>query len=54
MTAPGAGTKADPFEAILWYRQAAEGGVAKAQYNPGLAYETGRGIVRDEAMARRW
>ena len=34
--------------------QAAEQGVAQAQYNLGVEYETGRGVHQDLALAQEW
>src|SRR5207247_7661657 len=38
-------------DAFKWYRSSAEQGLADAQYNLGLLYETGQGVTRDEAEA---
>ena len=35
-------------------RKAAEQGVARAQFNLGFMYATGRGVLKDEAEAVRW
>ena len=37
-----------------WYRLAAEQGDASAQYNLGVMYAKGRGVLKDEAEAVRW
>lgn len=39
-------------EAVHWFRQAAEQGNAGALNNLGIAYESGKGVERDENMAR--
>jgi TPR repeat protein len=41
----------DAEEAVRWYKLAAEQGHLNAQYNLGLAYEEGRGVTQDIAMA---
>ena len=51
----GKGVRRDDAEAVRWYRLAAEQGVASAQHNLGIMYETGRGGVRQSyAEAVRW
>ena len=40
----GRGVKQDDFEAVKWYRKAAEQGDADAQANLGSAYGAGRGV----------
>ena len=42
------------FEAVRWYRLAAEQGDATAQYNLGLMYATGEGVPEDHAEAAKW
>ena len=44
----------DKAEAVRWWLQAAEQGLAEAQYNLGVAYDTGEGVLRDDAEAARW
>jgi TPR repeat protein len=44
----------DHAQAILWYRKAADQGVADAQYNLGVVYESGRGVPQDYAQAHMW
>ena len=39
---------------MRWYQKAAEQGHADAQFNPGVAYENGRGVKYDYAEAVRW
>jgi len=41
-------------EALKWYREAAEQGNAKAQYNLGMMYHAGQGVPQDSAEAARW
>ena len=41
-------------EAVKWYRRAAEQGHAEAQWNLGLAYADGKGILKDDAEAVKW
>ncbi len=50
----GKGVTADLAKAAEWYRLAAEGSLAPAQYRLGSFYEKGRGVVRDLAEARKW
>ena len=50
-TAYEAGDYAAAAEA---WRPLAEGGDAKAQFNLGLLYETGRGVAEDTAQAAAW
>lgn len=52
--AGGRGVAQNPFEALKWYRKAAEQGHARAQRNLGSLYEAGRGAVADPAEAARW
>ena len=44
----------DEAEAAKWYRKAAEQGNASAQYNLGVRYDNGQGVVKDEAEAVKW
>ena len=44
----------DHKEAMRLYREAAEQGVAMAQYNLGLLYTKGRGVPQDHKEARKW
>jgi uncharacterized protein len=41
------------FEAVKWYRKAAEQGVALAQFNLGGMYDNGHGVPRDHAEAMK-
>lgn len=54
MYANGQGVRQDDAQAAQWFRKAAEQGVAKAQYNLGIAYESGRGVRQDSALAQEW
>jgi TPR repeat protein len=44
----------DYAQAALWLHKAAEQGDPEAQYNLGLAYIKGRGVVADFGVAFRW
>jgi len=44
----------DEYEAVAWYRKAAEQGYASAQKNLGFAFEYGRGALQDAGEAARW
>ena len=48
------GVPQDEVEAAVWYRQAAEQGVAYAQFSLGLMYGTGRGVPQDDGEAYLW
>ena len=52
--AGGRGVQQNPFEAVKWYRKAAEQGHARAQRNLAASYDAGRGILADPAEAARW
>ena len=39
---------------MKWYRQAAEQGLALAQYNLGLKYAKGQGVRQDKGQAKEW
>jgi len=41
-------------EAASWYRKAADKGNAAAQYNLGILYADGRGVLKDAAQASAW
>ena len=41
-------------EAVRWFRLAAEQGYADAQYDLGLMYAEGRGVVEDDAEGVVW
>jgi TPR repeat protein len=44
----------DYAEAVKWYRRAAEQGYAMAQFNLGIMYEFGVGVLQDYAEAVKW
>ena len=44
----------DYAEAVIWYRLAAEQGLAPAQRNLGVAYYKGEGVSQDYAEAVKW
>jgi TPR repeat protein len=46
--------EADPVEAFVFFKQAAEGGYARAQYELALCYEKGSGVQTDSAQAALW
>ncbi len=46
--------KRDFDRAFFWYRKAAEGGHAEAQFHLGRMHRAGLGVERDEAMAAFW
>ncbi len=56
------GVPQDDQEAVRWYRLAAEQGEvnarfklgADAQFNLGLMYANGRGVLKDSALAHMW
>ena len=50
----GQGVPKDDTAAVKWFRKAAEGGDAKAQYELARAYATGEGVRRDSTEALRW
>jgi TPR repeat protein len=52
--AGGRGVPQNPFEALKWYRKAAEQGHARAQRNLASLYEAGRGSIADATEAARW
>jgi len=41
-------------EAVKWYRKAAEQGDADAQFNLGVMYDEGHGVLQDDAEAVKW
>ncbi len=41
-------------QAAVWYRKAAEQGLAEAQHDLGAMYLTGRGVAKDEVQAIAW
>ena len=49
------GVPADEKEALKWFLKAAEQGYAEAQYNAGLMYKKGDGMLfSNKKEARRW
>jgi len=50
----GLGVEKDPVRAARLYRQAAEGGYAKAAFNLALCYEQGQGVEEDPQAAVTW
>ena len=39
---------------MKWYRKAADQGDAAAQYNLGVMYKNGRGVLEDYVQAHAW
>ena len=54
MYGDGQGVKQDYFEAVKWYRKAAEQGYANAQFNLGVMYYQGDGVRQDKGQAKEW
>lgn len=52
--AHGEGVAKDLMQAVLWYRKAADQGLALAQYNLGLCYARGEGVTMDLVQAAMW
>lgn len=50
----GIGVMPDPGQAVIWYRRAAEQGLAQAQFNLGHSYATGNGVEQDYSQAVHW
>jgi len=50
----GEGVDPDFGQALRWYRQAADQGLAEAQLFLGDLYVGGHGVVRDADTARDW
>ena len=48
------GDPKDYAEAVKWYREAAEQGNAKGQFNLGMMYNKGQGVPQDYAEAAKW
>jgi TPR repeat protein len=48
------GVPKSQFEAARWFRKAAEQGHARAQTQLAMAYQTGRGVARDEKVSLEW
>jgi TPR repeat protein len=41
-------------EAVHWFRRAADQGFAVAQYNLGILYANGDGVLKDDTEAVKW
>ena len=54
MYANGQGIPKDEYEAVKWFRKAAEQGDATAQFNLGIMYYNGQGVTQDDSEAVRW
>lgn len=50
----GLGVTADPREAAVWFRRAADRGHILAQHSLGNAYADGRGLAQEDATAIYW
>lgn len=50
----GLGVPADPAQAAVWFRRAADRGHVLARHNLGNAYADGRGLAQDDAAAILW
>ena len=50
----GQGVPQDDKTAVKWYRLAAEQGNASAQYNLGVMYAYGMGVLKDYVYAHMW
>ncbi len=50
----GAGVKKDLYRAGIWYRRAAEGGCAEAQYQFGVMLLDGEGMTEDSEEGLEW
>lgn len=48
------GVEKDMDEAVKWIRKAAEQGDAQAQYNLGVCYISGDGVVPNKQEAMKW
>lgn len=48
------GANPRPAEAATWFREAAINGLAVAQFNLGVLYETGMGVPEDQTRALLW
>ena len=46
--------RGDYAEAVRWDRVAAEQGAPEAEFNLGVAYAKGEGVVQDDVEAARW
>ena len=54
MYAKGEGVSENDFEAVRWYRKAAEQGDAGAQSNLGSMYAMGDGVAKNMPKAYAW
>ncbi len=54
MTEAGRGVPQDLAEAARLFALSAEAGDPEAQYAVGVMYRTGKGMPKDEALARDW
>jgi TPR repeat protein len=54
MLATGRGVARNDSEAAAWLRQAADQGLAKAQFLLALFYRDGRGTSKDDVQAYKW
>ena len=50
----GRGVAKDVYEAVKWYRLAADQGNVIAQYNLGVCYANGTGVAKNDAEAVKW
>ena len=50
----GNGVTQDYYQAVSWYRKAAEQGYAEAQSNLGYMYENGYGVNKNYSLAVEW
>lgn len=50
----GQGLPRDAAQAASWYRRGAEQGLASAQFNLGLMYSAGIGVLQDYVEAYKW
>jgi TPR repeat protein len=41
-------------KAVEWYTKAANQGLASAQYNLGICYEYGKGVMKNIFKAKEW
>jgi TPR repeat protein len=41
-------------KAVVWFKRAAEQGLAGSQTTLGMLYEEGRGVEKDPEEAKRW
>lgn len=44
----------DNTQAVHWYQQAANGGLAEAQINLGVCFVKGQGVAQDDTQAVHW